>query len=211
MPLILSGARSEVEGRSALHTMAQDKRQRAGLDEAALEKAALDYLAHYASSVANLRRVLLRRIARTAAADGADVAAGARLADAVVARAIAAGFLDDRAYAAQQAVSLNRRGVSSHAIRFRLKEKGVDEDHIAAALAGLGAPRVREIEAACALARRRRLGPFRPAAARADFRERDLGALARAGFGLDIARLVLAAPDPESLARLAQDENPSSS
>ena len=185
----------------------QSPRQRAAapLDEAALEKAALDYLAHYASSIANLRRVLLRRIARADAADRADADAGARLADAVVARAVAAGFLDDRAYAAQQAASLHRRGVSSHAIRFRLKEKGVEDDPIAAALAGLGAPRVRELEAACALVRRRRLGPFRPAGARADFRDRDLGALARAGFGLDVARRVLAAPDADALERLAQE------
>ena len=185
------------------------RRQRAAgpLDEAALHSAALDYLAHYASSSAHLRRVLLRRIGRAAAGDeGSDAGTRARLADAVVARLIAAGLLDDRAYAAQLAASLHRRGASSAAIRLRLNEKGVAADHAAAALDTLGRPRVRDIEAACALARRRRLGPFRAASSRADFRDRDLGVLARAGFALDIARLVLAAPDADALDRLAHED-----
>ena len=49
----------------------------------------------------------------------------------------------------------------------------------------------REWQAALALARRRRLGPFRPAADRAEHRTRDLAALARAGFNYDLARKVI--------------------
>ncbi len=184
--------------------MRSGRRQRAAgpLDEAALHQAALDYLAHYASSSANLRRVLLRRIAR---ATGERDGAGARLADAAVARIVAAGLLDDRAYAVQLAASLHRRGASFVGIRLRLTEKGVAAAQAAAALAELGTPRARDIAAACALARRRRLGPFRAASSRADFRDRDLGVLARAGFALDIARLVLAAPDADALDRLAHE------
>jgi regulatory protein len=171
------------------------------LDEAALHQGALDYLAHYASSAANLRRVLLRRIAR-AAGSGADAAA----ADAVVARIVKSGLIDDRAYAAQAAASLHRRGVSSQGIRARLAAKGVETGHAAAALAALGAPRARDIAAACALVRRRRLGPLRAAASRAALLERDLGALARAGFPLDVARLVLRAADADALDRLASED-----
>ncbi len=171
------------------------------LDEAALHQAALDYLGHYASSSANLRRVLLRRLARAP-----EPRLEAAAADRVVARIVASGLLDDRAYAAQYAASLHRRGVSSHGIRARLADKGVEPDHTAAALAELGSPRVRDIAAACALVRRRRLGPYRAAAARAQHRERDLGVLARAGFSLDVARVVVTAADADALDRLAQEQ-----
>ncbi|MHA1114431.1 MAG: regulatory protein RecX, partial [Alphaproteobacteria bacterium] len=52
-----------------------------------------------------------------------------------------------------------------------------------------------DLAAAIAYARRRRLGPWRVAAARAERRERDLAALARAGFNYDLARRVVDAPD----------------
>jgi len=60
-----------------------------------------------------------------------------------------------------------------------------------------------DLAAACALIRRRRLGPYRVAAAREAAQRRDLATLARAGFGFDIARRALAAADPEALERLA--------
>lgn len=185
--------------------MAQRKRASWNGNEA-LEKAALAHLAHFASSSENLRRVLLRRIARAAGDERIDAAAAARLVDGIVRRMVAAGALDDRGYAVQQAASLHRRGVSSAAIRFRLKEKGVDEAHIRAALDELGAPAASELAAACALARRRRLGPLRPPADRAASHDRDLGVLARAGFSFDVARRVLAARDEAALERLARDE-----
>jgi regulatory protein len=48
-----------------------------------------------------------------------------------------------------------------------------------------------ELRAALTLARRRKLGPFRKGAVNADRHRKDLAALARAGFSLDIARKVL--------------------
>lgn len=62
-----------------------------------------------------------------------------------------------------------------------------------------------ELAAACALVRRRRLGPYRPAGTRAAHRQKDLAALARAGFSLDMARKVLAAGNPEALERLLRE------
>ena len=50
-----------------------------------------------------------------------------------------------------------------------------------------------------ALARRRRLGPFRAEAERADRRHRDLAAMARAGFALAVARKVIDAADVAAL------------
>jgi regulatory protein len=60
-------------------------------------------------------------------------------------------------------------------------------------------PRQREWQAAIALARRRRFGPFRPDKDRKDRRLRDLAAMARAGFAFDIAKKVIDAKDPDAL------------
>ncbi|MEX0809093.1 MAG: hypothetical protein WD044_10235, partial [Dongiaceae bacterium] len=48
-------------------------------------------------------------------------------------------------------------------------------------------------------ARRRRLGPARPAAGRAALREKDMAALARAGFNYETVRRVIALTDAEAL------------
>ncbi len=57
------------------------------------------------------------------------------------------------------------------------------------------------LAAALACARRRRLGPYRPPAARKSMREKDLASLARAGFAHDIARRVVEAKTAEELER----------
>jgi regulatory protein len=172
-----------------------------------LEKAALHYLERYASSSGNLRRVLLRKVARSAQIHGSDPAEGERIVDALVARLLRSGLLDDRAYATQKAASLRRRGTSRFGIRGKLASKGVSGELLAETLAGLDAEQGEgELAAACALVRRRRLGPCRAPAERARFREKDLAALARAGFGFDLARRVLAAPDAEALAALEEGE-----
>jgi len=56
-----------------------------------------------------------------------------------------------------------------------------------------------ELAAAARLARKRRLGPWRAAEGRREARERDLAALARAGFSYDVALAVIDAEGPEDL------------
>ena len=165
-----------------------------------LERWALGYLGHYASSAENLRRVLLRRVRRQAP----EALEPARpLIEAIVTRYREAGLLDDAAYAAARATSLHRRGDSLTAIRARLRAKGVDAEGVASALGALQelGPDP-DIAAACAFARRRRLGAFRRAAGD---RARELAAFARAGFGRRIAEAVLACADEEAVAALARD------
>ncbi|HEX7970572.1 MAG TPA: RecX family transcriptional regulator [Stellaceae bacterium] len=172
-----------------------------------LENAALFYLERFASSSANLRRVLMRKVARSAHAHGTDPAEGARMVDDLIARYLRSGLLDDAGYAAQQAASLRRRGTSRFGIRGKLKVKGVDADLIDTTLERLDEEQGGgEMDAACALARRRRLGPYRPKEARAAHRQKDLATLARAGFSLDVARRVLAAADAEAAEALARGE-----
>jgi regulatory protein len=170
-----------------------------------LENAALHYLERFASSSANLRRVLMRKVARSARAHGSDPADGAGLVEAIIARYLQSGLLDDAAYAAQKAASLRRRGTSRYGIRGKLAVKGVGAELIDAALERLDDEQGSgDLFAACALARRRRLGPCRPKEEQAPHRRKDLAALARAGFSLDVARRVLAAADVDALEALAR-------
>src|SRR5579883_302814 len=172
-----------------------------------LENAALHYLERFASSSANLKRVLMRKVARSARFHGTDPAEGERLVDGIIVRYLEAGLLDDRAYAAQKAASLRRRGGSRYGIRGKLVQKGVEAELIQSTLDQLDEEEGDgDLAAACALIRRRRLGPYRAPETRAEHRQKDLAALARAGFGLDLARRVLAAADPEALEAMAHGE-----
>ncbi|WP_245259162.1 RecX family transcriptional regulator [Salinarimonas rosea] len=166
-----------------------------------LDRMALAYLERFASSSENLRRVLARKVERRCRLRGEAPEAALALVEEAVARAVRGGLVDDAAYAQGRVASLRRRGGSRRAIAARLSAKGVAPETIDAALAGDAEARVAddpdadpEMEAALALARRRRLGPFRTAA-RAENRERDLARLARAGFSYGVARAVVDAQD----------------
>jgi regulatory protein len=164
-----------------------------------LERWALGYLGRYASSAENLRRVLMRRVRRLSPE---AVLPAKPLIEALVIRYRESGLLDDAAYAAGRSQSLHRRGASLRSIRARLIAKGVPAAVVAGAVSGLrdAAPDP-DLAAACAFARRRRLGPFRRAAADPG---RELGAFARAGFGRRVAQAVLACADEEAVAVLAR-------
>ena len=165
-----------------------------------LDRAALFYLERFATSAENLRRVLMRRVESSARFQGTDREAGAALIDELVARYLASGLLDDRVYAEGRVRALRRRGTSARLIRLKLRQKGVADEVIAEALASLaGDVAEPEVTAAAALARRRRLGPFRRPGEREEKREKDLAALARIGFSYAVARRVIEAPSPEDL------------
>jgi regulatory protein len=165
-----------------------------------LENWALGYLGRYASSVENLRHVLLRR-ARRRSPEAAQQAKP--LIEALLVRYRDSGLLDDAGYAAGRAASLHRRGDSLRSIRGRLAAKGIAPAVVADAVSGLRAAAADpDLAAACAFARRRRLGPFRRSAAEP---ARELAAFARAGFGRRIAERVLACADVEAVEALARD------
>ena len=168
-------------------------------DAGGLHEAALNYLARYAATEAMLCRVLERRIERwahRAAMDGdaetvAAQAAAARALVPDVARRLAdAGAVNDAAYAESRARSLVRAGRSRRAVALHLAAKGVDP---ATAQLVLPKDNASELAAALALARKRRIGPFRRGAAPDESgRRRELAVLARAGFPQSVARQALA-------------------
>ena len=179
----------------------------APIDRALLEKWALAYLERYASSGENLRRVLQRRVWRRAKGDGArdgeaGRAAGA-LIEALVARYRSSGLIDDAAYAAGRARSGLARGRSPRRIAAGLAAKGVGAADSAAAVAALAEDGADpDLAAACAYARRRRLGPFRRGPGGAEERRRELAVFARAGFGRRAAEAVIACSDEAAVAAL---------
>ncbi len=168
-----------------------------------LENAALAYLGRFAASAKGLERVLMRRVDRAARAGIGDREEGAALIAAIIARYREAGLLNDAAFAEARARTLFERGQPLRAIRMKLAQKGVGTAEIEHALAtlaaneGNGNARTLDRDAAERLARRRRLGPWRDAARRKDMRERDLAALARAGFSYGIARDVIDGTDED--------------
>jgi regulatory protein len=152
-----------------------------------LQRAALAYLERFASSAENLKRVLTRKVDKRCRLRGEDPAEFRDMIDEVVARAVRSGLIDDTRYAEARVATLRRRGGSARAIRAKLTAKGVDRATIAAALEGEEGD---EHAAAHALARRRRLGPYRIGERKA-YRDKDLAVLARAGFPFDVARAVI--------------------
>ncbi|GAB5470763.1 MAG: hypothetical protein Kilf2KO_37930 [Rhodospirillales bacterium] len=161
---------------------------------ASLRNQALAYLARYAASRAGVERFLLRRLAR-AEAQGRETVGATAIAP-LLASLERLGLIDDRAFAITKANSLTRRGLSQRGVEAKLRVSGLDQEHIDAALASLEEAGVSELSRAWTYARRRRLGPYRPEAARAERRLRDLASLTRRGFTLEIARRVIDAADP---------------
>jgi regulatory protein len=172
----------------------------APLTRDSLEHSAFRYLERYETSEQHLRRVLERKLrqALDAARAAPELRAEARSwIGPIVARAVELRLVDDRRYAEAMVRRLERRGSSHQASWQKLRHKGVPEELIREQL-GAAEPEA-ELAAAAALARRRGLGPWRAGEARAERRERDLAALARAGFDPDVARRVVDADSPDSL------------
>ncbi len=160
--------------------------------EERLTKSALHYLDRYATSAANLRAVLERRVLKACRGLDLDPEDFAGMIDAVLEKCLRAGLVDDRAFAEMKAASLRRRGGSQRTIEAKLTAKGVDRETIRTALTN---DEHTDDEAALVFARRRRLGPFRKPETRQARREKDLAAMCRAGFSFSLAQKVIDAED----------------
>ncbi|HEX7389531.1 MAG TPA: regulatory protein RecX [Acidiphilium sp.] len=165
-------------------------------DAARLREAALAHLTRFAATEAGLARVLARRVDRwTRAAEQAGldpdrIAAARREAKATIPPVIAVlrdlGALNDAGFAESRARRLTREGHSRRATLAHLAMKGVDQEVAAEAVPENAE---RDLAAACAWLRRRRLPPF----ANGDtLRMKALAALARGGFDRDTAERALA-------------------
>ncbi len=147
----------------------------------------MHYLERFAAPAAQLRRVLQRKVALSCRHHGDEPSRFEPMLDAVVARCVASGLVDDARFAESRAASLRRRGQSARAVAARLAAKGVGRDLAAQHSA---ASEEQEVAAARIAARRKRLGPWSRGDRAAD-RQKHIAALARAGFGIAVVRAVI--------------------
>ncbi len=177
------------------------------MTERRLHNIAVFYVERFATTAANLKRVLTRRIDRACKHHGDDRTLMIPWADAVVEKMVKTGAVDDARYALDRAKSLRRLGRSPQKIRANLHGKGVSAAIVRDVIAATEETESggdAAYDAAVAYARRRRLGPFRTFEGTADEQrkqtQKDLASLGRAGFSYDIARRVMALKPEEAAA-----------
>jgi regulatory protein len=162
------------------------RKPRPPLDEEKLNELALAYVARFATSKAKLAAYLSRKLKERGWAG-----AGEPPVEALVARAVAAGFVDDAAFALTRARSLTARGYGARRVVQALHAARIDENDSEAAR---DHARNDAVEAALHFARRRRIGPFAVEPPDRQSREKALAAMIRAGHGFRLAKAILALP-----------------
>ncbi|HEX8538685.1 MAG TPA: regulatory protein RecX [Cystobacter sp.] len=156
-----------------------------------LENAALHYLKRYSATVSQLKTVLMRRVDRSVRFHGGERTEAIGWVTALVEKLVRNGLVNDQAYAETKAHSLRASGRSARVIAQKLKLKGVAKEVVAQKVAEASAE-LSEEAAALIWARKKRLGPFRrDLKTRPDNRQRDLAAMARAGFPFAMAKKII--------------------
>jgi len=152
------------------------------LDCAALERLALRYVERFATTRARLADYLDRKIReRGWQGPPADP-------EAIAARMAELGYIDDRAFAEARARSMARRGLGPRRVAQAFHAAGIAADDAEAVAPEIAAGAV---EAALALARRKRIGPFANAAPDRELREKQLAQMLRGGHGFALARRIV--------------------
>ncbi|MCE2842416.1 MAG: regulatory protein RecX [Novosphingobium sp.] len=167
------------------------------LDAQRLNELALAYLARFSTSAAKLDGYLRRKLRERGWEGDGDAPVAA-----IVERCVAAGYVDDAVFARAKAGSLRRRGYGDRRVDQSLNAAGIAADLREEVRGSLSEAR----QAALALARKRRLGPYGPPPADRAAREKQIAVLLRAGHKLDIARQVLEAGTVAGLEAWAEEE-----
>ena len=130
----------------------------------------------------------MRRVYKSATLYETDLVEGAEFVDDIIAKFIKSGILDDAEYARMKIESLSRRGASNKMIKQKLMAKGVDANIINKIFDQfIDDTGKREIDAAIAYIKRRKLGAYR-LKDRDKFKEKDMASLGRQGFSYNIAK-----------------------
>lgn len=167
--------------------MAQKWRSRASgqktaprpIDADGLENLALGYVGRFATSRAKLIAYLQRKLRERewTSEEAPNI-------EAIADRLVTLRYVDDEAYATMKSGAMQRRGLGRRRIADALRQDGISDD-----LSSNAAPdHTERWEAACRLARRKRIGPFAEDVPDRPTREKQLAAFLRAGHDLDLAR-----------------------
>jgi len=174
--------------------MSSRRRSSTPLDRESLDRLALRYVERFATTRAKLAAYLDRKIRERGWAgppgDSAEIAA--RMAD--------LGYVDDRAFAEAKARSMARRGLGARRVAQAFHAAGIQGDDAEAV-----APEIAEnaVEAALALARRKRIGPFAGAVPDRELREKQLAQMVRGGHAFALARRIVDMAPGEEIGTLS--------
>jgi len=101
-------------------------------------------------------------------------------------------IINDELYSDSKARMFLKRGYSLNKINQSLRHKGIDSKYIKQSIHKIKADQIEpDFVSALKLCKRRRIGPLRPQANRELFYKKDMGILARGGFGFDLSKRVL--------------------
>ncbi|MBQ9738453.1 MAG: RecX family transcriptional regulator [Alphaproteobacteria bacterium] len=149
----------------------------------------LYYLSRYDSCTSKVREMLKRRILKDAQA-GAEVPTEVNeWVETIIGRMQELGYIDDRRYVQNQIRALSSAGKSARFMIMKLTQMGIDIDLIDEVL---NASEDNDLTRAKQLVRRKKMGYLRPENVRADFYQKDLATLGRAGFSYETAKMALA-------------------
>ena len=167
----------------------KEKRPPKPLDPRRLNDLALHYVARFATSAAKLEDYMRRKVRERGweGEDGPDLAA-------LTQKFVAAGYIDDEAYARAKSGALLRRGFGNRRIGQALSAAGIAEEIRDEVRAG----EVAERRAALALATKRRFGPFGSAELDRPARDKQIATMLRAGHSFDTARALVTASNVQA-------------
>lgn len=154
-----------------------------------LQNIALYYLQRFETSVENLRTVLWRRVKDYAFyVPEFNVAEAEMWIEEILADFQKRHYVDDKRFAELKIRDYLALGKSENYIRLKMAQKGVSDELVNQILSE---QEFDPFQNALKLAKKKRIGPFRSAEERADFWQKDVAVLARAGFDYDVAKKVM--------------------
>lgn len=149
------------------------------------------YLARFDCTEQRLRTVLARKLQGKLEQAEAQAAARESI-DRLIDRFKALGYVNDKRFALRLVESLRSKGASTRMIRERLRARGVDPELLTELFLEVRTTSEDDLAAARTLVKRRKMGAYRALEQQKARYQRDLGALARAGFSFEVARRALA-------------------
>ena len=163
-----------------------DRKSPSPLNEDRLRDMALRHVARFATSRGKLLAYLARKLRERGWA-------GERPADpeALAARFVELGYIDDAGYAAMKSTALSRRGYGARRVDEALRAAGIGEDDREQADAVIATERHAAAER---FARRKRIGPYATEPLNPSQKEKAIAAFLRAGHDYATARAWVEAP-----------------
>lgn len=154
-----------------------------------LKNIGLYYLKRFETSVANLRSVLRRRVDLYARENpDFNKHEAYQWIEDLLADFERLHYVDDTRFATLKIRDYLNAGKPARYIQNKLREKGIAEQIISEIISQ---QEYDPLQMALKLAQRKKIGPYRPASERREYRQKDMGTLVRAGFDYDTVYEIL--------------------